>query len=201
MIEEILINYIKTNNLFLDIKSLFLKYNKMNIFLHSENVSQKATELAEKYDINKNKMKIAAFLHDISGIIKNEDKIALSESMNMEILKEERQFPLLIHQKLSKEIAKRIFCIEDEEILQAISCHTTLRRNPTKFDMILFISDKIEWDQADKPPYLKIVEDKLQISLEKGVKAFIDYQIENKEKLLIVHPWLIEAYNFFNSSE
>ena len=90
MIKENFINYIKTNNLFLDIKNLFFKYNKMNIFVHSENVSKKAIELAIKYNIDENKMKIAAFLHDISSIIDNKDKIALSESMNLEILEEER---------------------------------------------------------------------------------------------------------------
>jgi putative nucleotidyltransferase with HDIG domain len=197
MLEKIVKNYQKTNDLLHDIQNLFFRFNKMNIFEHSKNVSNKAIEMADKYGVNKDKIKIASYLHDISGIIKDEDKIAFAETMNIEILHEERIVPLVMHQKLSKEIAKSIFDINDNEILQAISCHTTLHGNPTIFDMILFIADKIEWDQMNKPPYLGIIEENLSISLEKGVGAFIKYQMDNKEKLKILHPWLIEAYKYF----
>ena len=61
----------------------------------------------------------------------------------------ERKFPMIIHQKLSRVIAKEIFKVEDEEILNAICCHTTLRKHATKMDLVLFVADKIEWDQKD----------------------------------------------------
>ena len=32
-------------------------------------------------------------------------------------------------------------------ILKAIESHTTLRSNPSKLDMIIFIADKLAWDQ------------------------------------------------------
>jgi HD superfamily phosphohydrolase YqeK len=35
------------------------------------------------------------------------------------------------------------------DILDSISCHTTLKANPAKLDMLLFISDKIKWDQKE----------------------------------------------------
>lgn len=66
----------------------------------------------------------------------------------------ERKFPMIIHQKLSRVIAKEIFKVEDEEILNAICCHTTLRKHATKMDLVLFVADKIEWDQKGTPPYL-----------------------------------------------
>ena len=61
---------------------------------------------------------------------------------------------MIIHQKLSKVIAKEIFKVDDEEILNAICCHTTLRKHATKMDLVLFVADKIEWDQNGAPPYL-----------------------------------------------
>ena len=198
ILENIIKRYQKTNDIFVDIQNLFEKYDKTNIFEHSVNVSKKAIELAGKYNISKDKIKLASYLHDISGIIKNEDKILFAEEMNIKILHEERIFPLIIHQKLSKEIAQRVFSVNDYEILNAISCHTTLNGNPSVFDMVLFIADKIKWDQQEKPPYLDIVEDNLKISLEKGVWAFIKYTMENKNNLKVIHPWLKEAYEYFS---
>jgi predicted HD superfamily hydrolase involved in NAD metabolism len=195
--EEIIENYQKTNDIYFDIENLLNKYQKQNIFVHSKKVSEKAVELAYKFGVNIEKIKIASYLHDISGIIKDIDKIAFSEFMNIEIIDEERLVPMILHQKISKEIAEKVFDINDNEILQAISCHTTLNGNPSKFDMVLFISDKIEWDQLDKPPYLDIILENLNKSLEKGVEKFIEYLLENKHTLKIIHPWLIEAYNYF----
>jgi len=201
MLEKFFKEFIKTNNLINDVKNLFIKFDKINILEHSERVCNKAVHLAEKFYVDKDKAIVSSYLHDISGIIKNEDRIIVAESLNLEILDEEREFPLIIHQKLSKIIAKDIFCINDVDILQAISCHTTLHKNPSKLDMILFISDKIEWDQKDKPPYLKIIEENLHISLEKGVSAFVKYLMSENGNLRIIHPWLKDANDYFNEME
>ena len=198
MLENIFKDFIKTNDLINDVSNLFIKFNKINILEHSERVSYKAVNLAERFYVDKDKAIISSYLHDISGIIKNEDRIAVAESLNLEILDEEREFPLIIHQKLSKIIAKNIFCINDADILQAISCHTTLHKNPSKLDMILFISDKIEWDQQDKPPYLRIIEENLHVSLEKGVSAFVKYLMDENRNLKVIHPWLKDAFEYFN---
>lgn len=111
-------------------------------------------KIAEKFHVDKEKAAIAGYLHDISGIFPNEERIAVAEEFGVAIVEAERKFPMIIHQKLSRVIAKEIFKIEDEEILNAICCHTTLRKHATKMDLVLFVADKIEWDQKGTPPYL-----------------------------------------------
>lgn len=34
-----------------------------------------------------------------------------------------------------------------------------LKAKPSKIDMIIFVADKIEWDQEGQPPYLKELEE------------------------------------------
>lgn len=55
------------------------------------------------------------YLHDISAIFPNEVRIVVAEEFGIEILEEERKFPMIIHQKLSRVIAKEIFKVHDEE--------------------------------------------------------------------------------------
>lgn len=62
---------------------------------------------------------------------------------------------MIIHQKISKEMARDIFNIMDQEILDAVGCHTTLKKNSTILDKVLFVADKIEWDQIGEPPRLR----------------------------------------------
>ncbi len=91
-------------------------------------------------------------------------------------------------------MATEIFNISNEEILEAINCHTTLRSNASPLDMVLFIADKIEWDQKGAPLYINEVEKALNTSLELSAFKFIKYQMDNKENLKVMHPWLLEAY-------
>lgn len=177
-----------------DIKAFLLKYNKEFTYKHSIRVANEAKKIAEKFHVDKEKAAIAGYLHDISGIFPNEERIAVAEEFGVEIVEAERKFPMIIHQKLSRVIAKEIFKVEDEEILNAICCHTTLRKHATKMDLVLFVADKIEWDQKGTPPYLIEIKKGLEKSLEKAAFVYISYLWERKDTLKVIHPWLEEAY-------
>lgn len=174
------------------------KYNKNIVLSHSLAVSNEAKRLAEIFGENVVAAGLAGILHDISAVIPNEIKIEVAESLGLYIYQEEREFPLVIHQRLSKAISSKIFGITDTVILDAIGCHTTLRNNPTNLDMIIFIADKIKWDQGGRPPYLNMIEKGLSKSLEEGAFTFVEYLYDNKDNLKVVHPWLVEAYNCLN---
>ncbi|WMM23805.1 bis(5'-nucleosyl)-tetraphosphatase (symmetrical) YqeK [Tissierella sp. MB52-C2] len=187
-----------TGNIVEDGINLLYKYEKHIVAEHSKNVAVEAERLADLLGENCTSARIAGALHDISAIIPDHKKIEIAESLDIDILDEEREFPSIIHQKISREIANILFGITNEEILSAICCHTTLKSNPTRLEMILFIADKLKWDQKGIPPYLDNVKNGLEKSLEHGVFIFIKYLYENKSNLKVLHPWLIEAYNFFS---
>ncbi|MGH0924417.1 bis(5'-nucleosyl)-tetraphosphatase (symmetrical) YqeK [Bacillus pacificus] len=177
-----------------DIKAFLLKYNKEVTYKHLIRVANEARKIAVKYHVNEEKAAIAGYLHDISAIFPNEDRIVVAEQFGIEILQEEREFPMIIHQKLSRVIAEQLFKVTDEEILNAICCHTTLRKHATKMDLVLFVADKIEWDQNGTPPYLVEVKKGIEKSLEHAVFAYISFLWERKETLKVIHPWLKDAY-------
>jgi len=196
--DNIFSKYTKTGNIFDDIVNFLIKNDKIKTMEHSIKVAEKGVELARDFNENEYKIKLASFLHDISAVIPNDLKIEYSEINGIEILREERIFPMIIHQKLSKNIAQKIFQVNDMDVLNAIGCHTTLKANPSKLDMILFIADKIKWDQEGIPPYIDIIERNLKISLNNGVKEFLNYLMDNKHQLKVLHPFLIEAHEYFN---
>lgn len=177
-----------------DAYSLLLELKFNIVANHVKRVAQKSIELARKFQYDEKLVEVASYLHDISVIIPNSEKIKMCQLLNIEVLEEEKVFPLLVHQKLSRIMAEDIYGIENEEVLGAINCHTTLKRDSKTLDLILFIADKLEWDQQGVPPYLEKVEKGLEQSLEHGAYAFLEYMVKNKENLKVVHPWLIEAY-------
>ena len=91
-------------------------------------------------------------------------------------------------------MAKEVFAISNEVILNAVRCHTTLRANASRIDKILFVADKIKWDQQGIPPYLKDILLAIDSSLDEAAYCYLEYLWTSKNQLKVIHPWLREAY-------
>ncbi len=179
-----------------EIKQYLVSKNCEKTYCHCMEVGEYAYQLGEKYLTSPEKVSIAGYLHDISAIYPNNQRISVAQKYGIELNEAEMAFPMIIHQKISKSIAKMDFGIEDNEILSAIECHTTLKKNYSDIDLVLFVADKIKWDQEGKPPYLDGLLQALNCSLENAAYFYIDYIL--KHDIKVVHPWLWDAYNQLN---
>ena len=176
-----------------EIKQYLVSKNCEKTYYHCMEVGEYAYQLGEKYLTSPEKVSIAGYLHDISAVYPNNQRINVAQKYGIELNEAEMAFPMIIHQKISKSIAKMDFGIEDNEILSAIECHTTLKKNYSDIDLVLFVDDKIKWDQEGKPPYLDGLLQALNCSLENAAYFYIDYIL--KHDIKVVHPWLWDAYN------
>ncbi|EGO5015004.1 bis(5'-nucleosyl)-tetraphosphatase (symmetrical) YqeK [Enterococcus faecalis] len=179
-----------------EIKQYLVSKNCEKTYYHCMEVGEYAYQLGEKYLTSPEKVSIAGYLHDISAIYPNNQRISVAQKYGIELNEAEMAFSMIIHQKISKSIAKMDFGIEDNEILSAIECHTTLKKNYSDIDLVLFVADKIKWDQEGKPPYLDGLLQALNCSLENAAYFYIDYIL--KHDIKVVHPWLWDAYNQLN---
>ncbi|WP_307891691.1 bis(5'-nucleosyl)-tetraphosphatase (symmetrical) YqeK [Bacillus swezeyi] len=184
-----------TGSVYTDALEFFYHHHQDRTAEHSIRVKKAAETLAKSFHVPVRKAAIAGILHDISAVIPNEKRIAAAEALGIDILPEERVFPMIIHQKLSKVLARDLFHTQDQDILNAIECHTTLKANPSPLDLVVFAADKIEWDQSGRPPYIKELQEALEISLEHGAFQYIQYLWNERDKLKVVHPWLRDAYH------
>ncbi|EHK9416580.1 bis(5'-nucleosyl)-tetraphosphatase (symmetrical) YqeK [Enterococcus faecalis] len=176
-----------------EIKQYLVSKNCEKTYYYCMEVGEYAYQLGEKYLTSPEKVSIAGYLHDISAVYPNNQRINVAQKYGIELNEAEMAFPMIIHQKISKSIAKMDFGIEDNEILSAIECHTTLKKNYSDIDLVLFVADKIKWDQEGKPPYLDGLLQALNCSLENAAYFYIDYIL--KHDIKVVHPWLWDAYN------
>ncbi len=176
-----------------DVKSFLLKHDAEYTYKHVSDVAKTAVDLAQQFGGDAAKVEIAALLHDISTVVPNEKRIELARVLNVEVLPAEVSFPMIIHQKLSAVFAEQLFGITDAEVLSAISCHTTLKAEPSLSDKIVFTADKISWDQQGTPPYSKSLQEGVTSSIDLAALAYLDYLWDIRESLKVLHPWALEA--------
>ena len=174
---------------------IFLNHHRCSkTILHSQQVAFEAQRIAISAGVDSKKAEIAGLLHDISAVFPVTERAIIARKLGLEVLAEEDQCPMIIHQKLSRLIALEIFGVTDPLILNAVGCHTTLRAHPTIFDKVLFVADKIAWDSKGTPPYATALQAALDESLDHAVHYFLTYLWECRQSLQVIHPWLREAY-------
>ena len=113
-------------------------------FRHSREVSRTAVRLAERWDVDIEKARLAGILHDCARSLKGEELLACAKAKGLLLTDIEIKQPALIHAPLGAVLAQQRFGVEDREILQAIHRHTTGAAQMTKLDKIIYLADCIE---------------------------------------------------------
>lgn len=183
----------KAGSLMEDAKALYLKNQKDNTLAHVTKVAETAEKLAKQFGADPEICRTAAMLHDLAAVLPRESMKQAAFNWGMELDPAEEKFPLILHQRFGAILTREWLGVTDPDILSAIRHHTTLRRDASDIDMIVFLADKISWDQQETPPFLPAVEAGLQKSLKAGCLAYLDY-ITRHNMILLAHKWLSEAH-------
>jgi predicted HD superfamily hydrolase involved in NAD metabolism len=175
--------------------SLLQHHGRPDTVRHCLRVATRARALAEQFHVIPARAELAGWLHDISAAIPRAQYLSAAEAWGLDVLPEERQRPMLLHQKLSAVIARDVFRVTDEGLLSAIGCHTTLKMGMLLLDKVVFLADKIEWDQPGTPPYLEDLETVLygMPSLDAAIKVYSDYLWDHRDSQFVAHPWFVDV--------
>ena len=173
-------------------------------FEHSLGAMEKASELAEKYNLppeERERAAIAALLHDAAKLMRPPDLLAHCERYHVPIDEIDRKTPQTLHPFVGAELVRETFHLEEPDILNAIRYHTTGRAGMSRVEKIVYIADKIEGNTRN-PLYVQRVTASLDFrnpwSLDLTMLYILDSTIQFLvERHQIIPPRTIEARNDF----
>jgi len=141
------------------------------------------------------KLCLSCILHDYGKIFKYEELLKIAAGENLHLSDFELNCKSIIHGFVTPFLVKRDFGINDDEIEQAIKCHTIGSCNMAPIDKLLYISDKLEETRNyEGINYLrKLSEADLSFCLLEVYKSNIIYVV-NKNNLL--HPDTGKVWNY-----
>lgn len=163
-------------------------------YKHCLGVCDEAVKMAERFGADKEKAYLAGLLHDCAKGYTNDEQIELCGRYGVELDDITFACKPVIHAPLGAAIAKNEYGIDDEEILEAIRCHTVAKENMSLLDKIIYIADMIE-PMRDFPGVDKLRKtayDDIDKAVIMGLKKSIVF---NAEKNKIIHPNTISAWN------
>ena len=137
-------------------------------YRHSIGVCYTAASLAMRYNEDMEDALIAGILHDCAKYMKDEAILKKAVELHVPLTTTEQLNPDLIHAKLGAHLAYSEYKIKDENILNAISFHTTGRPNMSMLEKIIFVSDYIE-PMRNKAKELEVIRNEAFTDIDKAV--------------------------------
>ena len=142
-------DYLQSNKLFSKVTFSELDEEMRRIlprkrYLHSVAVAHLAAAYAVSLESDPERAMIAGILHDCAKAYSDEQLVADCEKYSIPVTEVERRNGFLLHGKLGAFYARTKYYITDEEILSAISYHTTGRPKMTELEAIVFLADYLE---------------------------------------------------------
>lgn len=118
---------------------------------HTLGVMYTSAALAMRYDADMRKALTAGLLHDCAKCIPGDKKLKICKKYHLKISEVEYKNPSLLHARLGAFLAQKKYHINDKEILNAISSHTTGRPQMSLLEKIIYIADYIEPGRQELP--------------------------------------------------
>lgn len=178
-----------------DVSNFLAANGKQDTAIHCAAVAKVSQELAARFGLDEALATSSALLHDMADVMAPQDMLTYAIDNHWLLHVAEKQYPFLLHQRLSAVLARELFGIDNPVILSAIECHTTLKASPSDYDLLLFLADKLAWGQAGMPPFHGLVASALDHSLKHAALVYINFVLD-KGMILSPHNWLLEARNW-----
>lgn len=140
---------------------------------HTLGVMYTAESLAMRYGVDMEKAAVAGLLHDCAKCIPNTQKLKLCKKHGIEVSELEKKNPSLLHAKLGAYMAKKVYNVADEDVLNAIRWHTTGRPDMSMLEMIIYMADYIE-PNRDKAPNLKEIRKLCFVNIEDALYSVLE---------------------------
>lgn len=148
-------------------------------YAHSLGVMEISEELAKKYNVDIERTKKTALMHDMAKFMPVETLRQYIKKNNLQVSENEMLAGVALHGVVAADICKKEYNFDDE-MCSAIAIHTIGKENMTMLEKVVFIADKI-----DKTRKYEGIEDLRKLAFEdidRAILQNIEHSIEKNIK-------------------
>jgi len=124
-------------------------------FMHSRNTALMAWDICRRFGLDAQRGYLAGIAHDLCKSMGERELVRLARSDGGGESKLEKEKPSLLHARAAAVFVRRKYGITDEDILEAIRCHTTGSRDMGSLAKAVYVADKIEISRHGIDPALR----------------------------------------------
>ncbi len=182
---------------FTEIEKSIKKTLKKSRYRHTIGVCYTACALAMRYHVDVDDARLAGLLHDCAKGMDDDERYKFCQKHDLGITEAEEKSPHLLHSKVGAYLAKKEYGVKDEEVLHAITVHTTGCPDMSMLDMVIFTADYIE-PNRDGAPRLDEIRQMAFHDIYSAILMILeDTMTYVKARGLYMDPMTEETYDFY----
>ena len=163
-------------------------------FYHSQCVAQEAARLAQQYGADVEKARLAGILHDIMKDTPPEQQLEILQDSGILLTKTQRHNRKLWHALAGAAYLQQTLQVKDGDIVEAVRCHTSGKKDMSLLEKVLFVADYISADR--EYPGVERMRQAAYRSLEEAIVEGVLFTVQElMGQRLPVAAESVEAYN------
>ena len=179
----------------LDVQRFYQDADLGGTLAHVTQVAAEAQALAVRHSADVAAANLAALAHDLAAVVPVAERPSIAEQMGVGVSEVDRAMPALLHGPIAAAVLAEKLDVRNEDLLNAVRFHTTLRAGASTLEKIIFVADKIAYDPSSphQGEYLAALQ--AAESLDRAVLAYLDFLLDNTWRhRWYLHPQAVAAY-------
>ncbi len=178
-----------------DLERFYRAVDRPDTLAHVTRVAAEARVLAAQHGADRQTANLAALAHDLAAVVPATEMIAVAEDMGLHVGGADRVIPLLLHGPIAAAALVDKLDVRDQDLLNAVRYHSTLRTGASTLEKIVFLADKIAYDPTSPHggEYLPAL--RAAPSLDDAALVYLDFTLDNAWRYgWLLHPNAVAAY-------
>ncbi len=150
---------------------------------HVQRVLIEARDLAERWDVDPERIELATWGHDLFRSFKREDLVRFASESGVPVSQEDEANPVLLHGPIASVVLVERFGIDDADVIAAVRDHTLGSAEMSTIAKIILLADKFESSKRERTPAMKAIRQTARKDLDLALLAWADWRwVENRSR-------------------
>ncbi|MGH2522770.1 MAG: HD domain-containing protein [Anaerolineales bacterium] len=182
-----------------DVRRFLREAERVDTLRHVSRVAGAGRRLGRRFGVPLAQSDLACTAHDLAAVIPLCEIIPAAEMLGVALSVADRAIPQIVHGPVAAMVLRERLGVGDEDVLNAVRHHTTLRAGAAPLEMLAFIADKIAFDPTTRDasfhPAL-VAAMKSNASLPELCGLYLDWAVCEGPRLgWRLHPNLVAAHD------
>ena len=157
--------------------------------LHVERVLVEALDLAGRYGLDPDRVKLATWGHDLFRSLPPSEQLRMAGEVGVSISDADRAEPVLLHGPIAAVVLRERFGVTDGEALSAVREHTLGAAEMPMLAKVILLADKFEARKRRRTPVMREIRRLARRDLDLALLCWADWKwLEEREHGWLSHP-------------
>jgi len=129
-----------------DVRRFLKAVGRLDTLRHVSRVAAVGRQLARRFGLPLAQSDLACIAHDIAAVVPAREILGVAKALGVPLSDADRAIPQVVHGPVAAAVLRVRLGVGDENVLNAVRYHTTLRAGASPLEQLTFIADKIAYD-------------------------------------------------------